>query len=253
MKQIVPLILIINTLNFISCQEQKDYSKTLEEYYTLGFPNVENKWNTLEMETAINAIEKLKRIDEFALPKMNSEKSSVYFDKILQELPRVDLSNYKGINGEFQTFSRFEKLMSRLAFAYGPSEKLQIYYSNEAIEFNKLSVQEMTKVGKLYQILVSNLPDSMRQKNNENEKLFERGIVKVFEASLETHLPYNKYAPEDNIELARVISTNLPIAWPWLNHDSKSSIMQQLVGLSKESEISEIKEIYSALLKQLED
>jgi hypothetical protein len=111
----------------------------------------------------------------------------------------------------------------------------------------------MVKVGKLFQILISNMPDSIRIKNKGNEELFEGGVVKVFEASLEMQLPYNKYASEDKIELAKVISSNLPIAWPWLKHDSKSSIMQQLVSLSKESEISEVSKIYSTLKIQLKN
>lgn len=253
MKHLIYFLLIVSVLNLTCCQGQKDQSKTLEEYYDLGFPKINHKWNDSDMEAALTALESLKQENQFALPKINSDNSSVYFNKILQELPRVDLKETQKINAQFEKFSRFEKIASRLAFAYGPQEELQIYYSNEAIEIHKLSLEEMVKVGKLFQILISNMPDSIRIKNKANEELFEGGVVKVFEASLEMQLPYNKYAPEDKIELAKVISSNLPIAWPWLKHDSKSSIMQLLVGLSKESEISEVRKIYSTLKIQLKN
>lgn len=251
MKHISTLLIIAISTFVISCQRQKDQSKTIEEYYGLGFPNIEKDWTPKDFDTALNAIENLKQMDQFALPKMNSNKSAAYFNKMIRELPKVDLNDFDNINSQFETFGRFEKLISRLAFAYGPQEELQIYYSNEAIELNKMSIVEIVKVGKLFQILISNMSDSIRVKNKANEDLFEGGVVKVFEASLETHLAHNKYAPEDKIELARVISSNLPVAWPWLSNHSKSSIFHQIVNLSQQNEIAEIRKIYLELTSRL--
>jgi len=129
-----------SVLNFTCCQGQKDQSKTLEEYYNLGFPKINHEWTFSDMEAALTAIESLKQEDKFALPKMDSDKSSVYFNKILKELPKIDLKETQKINAQFEKFNRFEKITSRLASTYGPQEELQVYYSNEAIELNKLSL-----------------------------------------------------------------------------------------------------------------
>ncbi|WP_350287989.1 hypothetical protein [uncultured Croceitalea sp.] len=245
------LILFGFVINFISCQQKTDLSKTLEEYYALGFPKIEMDWSEQDLENAIKSIENLKVKDEFALPKMDSPKSSKYFDKIILELPKVDSNDSLRPNYQFRKFGEFERFLTRLAFAYGPEERFQIYYSNEAIEINKLTIQEITKVGQLYQSMVNRMSDSIRQLNKENDIKFEGGILKVYEASLETHESYNKFDTEDKIELAKVISKNLTKVWPLMTNNSKNSLTNQIKSISTENEIKEVRDLYKSLITKL--
>lgn len=245
------LILFAFVINFISCQQQTDLSKSLEEYYDLGFPKIEMNWTPQDLENAVKSMEKLKIKDEFALPKLDSPKSSKYFEKIFLALPKIDSNDSLRPNLQFRKFGKFEKLLTRLAFLYGPEERFQIYYSNEAIEFNKLTIFEITKVGELYHGMVNRMSDSIKQLNKKNDIKFEGGILKVYEASLENHESYNKYDAKDKIELAKVISENLPKVWPFMTNDSRNSLTTKIKLISNENEIREVRLIYASLIAEL--
>ena len=168
------------------------------------------------------------------------------------KLPKVDVSDSLNPNFQFSRFGRFEKLLQRLAFSYGPEERFQVFYSKEGIELNKLALIEVTKVGKLYQTVLNKMSERMKISNKSNNDVFEGGLVKVYEASIETHLPYHKYHPDHKIELANVIATNITEVWHLFKESSKEKFTEQITRISKNNEIAEVRKIYMELLKELE-
>lgn len=244
MKKLLFPILFTSIFNLISCQ-QEDSSKTLEEYYSMGFPEINNAWSSEDIENAVESIEKLRQKDKFGLPKLNSSKSGKYFQKIMQELPRVSVEDSLRHNFQFRKFGRFQKLLTPLVQSYGPEGELQIYYSNESIEFEKLSIREVTNLAIIYKSLLRRMSDSIRKLNKENDIKLQGGILKVYEAALEINQPIILYSPEDKIELATVISENIDEIWSLLTPDSKKSLLTQIQSVSTKSEIKEVREIYS--------
>ena len=229
------LILILSTVHFSSCEQKKDYSKTLDEYYEFGLPQIDREWSYQDLQSAISSLEKLKETDSFPLPKLKSKKSSKYFKKILLELPKVDLSDSMNINHQFQNFDLFQKASSKLIFTYGVKEIEQIYYSNESIELEKLTIEEATKVAQLYFNFFAKQPDITNQLKESRLKL-ENGLFSIFEASLEAHENYNKYETGDKVALAKTIAANAPKIWDNLSSDYKIKLIDHIQLISQKNE-----------------
>jgi hypothetical protein len=245
------LIIIIVTLQLFSCRHEKDFSKNINEYYALGFPEIDKKWTNQDLENSINSIEKLKAQDNYALPKLASEKSSKYIVKILDELPKVDKNDSLDFNRQFQKLSIFHNAITKLLFAYGTTEKLQIYYSDEAIELQKISVLEATNAAQLYQIMMSQMTNETRAHLKKNDEKFQNGLFNVFEASLESHEAFYKYNVDDKIELAQVISENILKIWQNIDSKYKEKLKLRIKSLSKKNELKEVRKIYSKVSAEI--
>lgn len=243
MKKLL-LIIIFTSINLSSCQQKQDLSKTIGEYEDLGLPIIDKKWTYEDIESSISILEKLKNRDSLPLPKLKSKKSSEYFKKILLELPKVDLSDSLNLNQQFQNFDLFQKAASKLSYMYGYTELEQIYYSNESVELEKLSIQEATKTGQLYFDFIK------KPSSSSNEKL-QNGLFKVFESTLEAHESYNKYDSKDKIELAKTIANNLEKIWRNLDLDLRNKLLIQIQNISENNEIKEVRKIYNKLYNNI--
>jgi hypothetical protein len=250
MKKLL-FILVLASINLSSCQKKLDYSKTIQEYEDLGSPSIDKEWTYQDIESFITILEQLKAKDSLPLPKLKSEKSSKYFNKLLLELPKVDLNDSLNVNQQFQNFNLFQKAFSKLSFLYGASEKEQIYYSDESIELEKLSIKEATKTAQLYFDFLKKTAQNTNSQLQTNTNKMQNGLFVVFEASLEVHEPYHKFDPEDKIELAQTISNNLEKIWKNIDLELRNKLLVQIQGISEKNEIKEVREIYKILITKI--
>lgn len=244
-------ILALILFSITSCIPEEDNSKTLQEYYNLGFPKVSFEWSKNDLEKAVASIEFLKIKDNFSLPKLKSEKSSEYFKKIIEELPRVKFHDSVDINFEFQKFRNFEKLYQKLTLSYGSEAKLLKYYSNEIIEMDQLLLVEITKLCKLYKKLHKTLSFKKKVLNMKNHVKFENGLFKIFNASINSTSIYLNYEYEDRVKLANSIALNIVENWSFFKEESKQKLITQLENISKEQESKGVRKIYLKLLKTI--
>lgn len=235
-----------------SCKREPDYSKTLQEYYDFGLPKIERKWSYEEVEVSIKLLGRLKEKDSFPLPKMDSKKSGQYIKKMISALPRITLEDSLSYTRKARDFNFLQKMIGRLAPLYGISEKEQAYYSNEIIEFNKLTLEELTKMTLLF--YEGNADESMtyvdHRKNNSAQ--FQQGLLGILVASLKNHESHMKYKKADKIELARTFTEHVEKMWHLIDIDSKERLLMQIQTIAEQNEIGKVQSIYSDFLETIE-
>ncbi len=84
MKSIILTLIILMCITQ-SCQspDQKDYSFTLEEYKQRGFPELNKSWNPEEYNILFDKLTKIKYQHPLSLPRKNSMKSGILFDRLI--------------------------------------------------------------------------------------------------------------------------------------------------------------------------
>lgn len=234
-----------------SCKREPDYSKTLQEYYDFGLPKIERKWSYEEVEVSIKLLGRLKEKDSFPLPKLDSKKSGQYIKKMISALPRITFGDSLSYKRKARDFNFLQKMIGRLAPLYGISEKEQAYYSNELIEFNKLTLEELAKMTLLF--YEGNADESMtyvdHRKNNSAQ--FQRGLHGILEASLKNHESDMNYKEADKIELAETFSKNIAPIWHYLEKESREKLTTQLRTIAEQNEIGKVRRIYSNFLENI--
>ncbi len=241
-------IYILICLTLISCQKKSDFSKTLEEYYQIGVPNVNSHWDNEELALTIESLKKLKKTDSFPLPKLNSKKSSLLFKKIISEVPLIKLD--ENINYEQQS-SKLESAQNsliNLLILYGVEEKEQIYYSSELIEIEKRIIENATNMTIVSVKFSENKTNDLIESGKEK---IQSGLVKNFITSMESSKPNIKFNKQAKIELATTVAYSLEKVWGYLDKRHKDSLEESIRQAIQYSEFKTIKDIYSNLLQEL--
>ncbi len=235
-----------------SCKREPDFSKTLQEYYDFGLPKIERKWSYDELEGSAKLLGRLKEKDSLPLPKLNSKKSGKYIKRIISALPRLANGDSLSYKRKTRDFFFFQKIVKRLVLVYGTTEKEQEYYSNELIEFNKLTLEEVADMTLLYyDTIEQGSVDYADQLENSSEQ-FQRGVLAVLEASLQNHESHMKYKSGDKIELARTFSENVAKIWDHIDTGSKTKLLGQIRTIAEQNEIGKVRSIYSDFLETIE-
>lgn len=235
-----------------SCKREPDFSKTLQEYYDFGLPKIERKWSYDELEGSAKLLGRLKEKDSLPLPKLNSKKSGKYFKRIISALPRLTNGDSLSYKRKTRDFFFFQKIIKRLVFVYGTSEKEQEYYSNELIEFNKLTLEEVANMTLLYYDTIEQRSVDYADQLESSSGQFQRSVLTVLEASLQNHESHMKYKSDDKIELARTFSENVVKIWHLIDIDSKEKILVQVASIAEQNEIGKVQSIYSDFLETIE-
>jgi hypothetical protein len=243
------LIYILICLTIISCQKKSDFSKTLEEYYQIGVPNVDSDWDNEELALTIESLKNLKKTDSFPLPKLNSKKSSLLFEKIIPDVPLIKMD--ENINYELQS-SKFESVQNsliNLLILYGVKENEQMYYSTELVEIEKRIVENATNITITSNKFTENKTNDLIETGKEK---IQSGLVKILITSMESSKPNIKYNKQDKFELATTVAYNLEKVWGYLDKKHKDSLEESISQTIQYSDCENIKGLYSNLLQELE-
>lgn len=235
-----------------SCTREPDFSKTLQEYYDFGLPKIEKNWSYEELEVSAKLLGRMKKKDSFPLPKLNSRKSSKYFEKILSAMPRLSLEDSLSYRRKARDFNFMQKMVQRFVQVYGISGKEQSYYSNEFMALNKLVLEEVAKMTLLYYDFIEKASPEYADQLSANSATFQNGILNVLEATLENHQDHFKYNPEDKIALARTFSEHVKKIWHLIDIDSKEKLLAQIRSIAGQNEIGKVQSIYSDFLETVE-
>ncbi|WP_422083726.1 hypothetical protein [Ulvibacterium sp.] len=248
-KLFVPILFVSVVF---SCTREPDFSKTLQEYYDFGLPKIERKWSYDELEGSAKLLGRLKEKDSLPLPKLNSKKSGKYFQRIISALPRLANGDSLSYKRKTRDFFFFQKIVKRLVLIYGTTEKEQEYYSNELIELNKLTLEEVANMTLLYYDTIEQGSVDYAYHLENNSRQFQRGVLTILEASLQNHESHVKYKPGDKIELARAFSENVAKIWHLIDSDSKEKLLTQIRSIAGQNEIGKVQSIYSDFLETIE-
>lgn len=247
--------LFISTLvicSLVSCKREPDFSKTLQEYYDFGLPKIDRKWSYDELEGSAKLLGRLKEKDSLPLPKLNSKKSGKYIKRIISALPQLANADSLSYKRKTRDFYFFQKIIRRLVLVYGTTEKEQEYYSNELIEFNKLTLEEVTNMTLLYYDTIEKGSVDYADHLENSSQQFQSGVLSVLEASLQNHESSKKYKSGDKIELARTFSEHVKKIWHLIDMDSKEKLLAQIRTIAEQNEIGKVRSIYSDFLETIE-
>ena len=83
MKYIKYLLIGLVLLSSCKKKSDKDYSLTIEEYQQIGVPDPTRAWNPDDVTIAMDRLTSIKWDKPYTLPRKNSEKSGVLFDRMV--------------------------------------------------------------------------------------------------------------------------------------------------------------------------
>ncbi|AXT20818.1 hypothetical protein D7030_11355 [Flavobacteriaceae bacterium AU392] len=237
--------LIITSLVIVSCLRYSDHSKTLEEYYDNGIPNIESEWQSSDLIETIEVLKKMKQIDSFPLPKFNSKKSSGLYNKIIEEIPKIDVLDSLNVSFQTNQFRQFRNVIIELIFLYGAKAKEQIYYSYEAIQLERLIVDQGTK-GVSLAIRYPSISKESDLYKDSYEKM-QNGYFTIIEASLRVNQSHHRYSLEDKIILAETTSNSIQFIWELLDIEYQVKIHNQVKEAIKYADNDETRNILNDL------
>jgi len=237
---------------FSFCQNDNiDKSKTLEEYYKLGIPSIENEWSELDLEKTLAILEKQKGKNILSLPRKKSIKSSKLFNKIINQIPSFSNTTSRDIKNESIKHSNFGKIIYRLSGIYSYVEKTPSYYNDESTEIDEKLITESSNFALLFFYNISFMTKETRETKKSSINRFQKGITDTYLATLEYFRDSKEYKYENKVQFSMTISQNLKRIGNKLNQDSKDELILIIEEIIVISTIPKVTENLSEGLKYL--
>jgi len=154
MKSKALIIFLFVTLLISACEKlsNKDQSLTPKEYNDIGLPDPSKIWSYDDYIEACDILDYLKTYKPLSLPRKDSKKSSIYFNRMINPDNLSFLQNDKiPLNKKAYQIQRYLDIYKLLISAYtnlGSTEKQ--YYNRELIEiylFGLTIAQDMLDLG----------------------------------------------------------------------------------------------------------
>ena len=171
-------LLVMAAFSFmISCnsKEYKDYSLQLEQYREMGIADPSEVWDFDDIRTAHNSLSGIKWDKPYQLPRQDSEKSGVLFDRMvgLENMTFLQDDTLK-LHEKAYYALEFLRMMERWRELYtNPIWKTQ-YYQRELVEININEVR-------VTQIMVE-IADQIMESDDPVDRILQEGVPTVKES-----------------------------------------------------------------------
>ena len=224
------VLFVIVIIFFSSCKmsSRKDLSLSLEEYINQGMPDYSRNWTPKDYEDAWQALIRIKNKKPFSLPRKNSEKSGMIFERI------VSPENFSFI--EEDSLRLFEKayiiktylfIQSELVDIYTDHYRKKQYYSSELIDMHNFGLVVTEKM--LY--LAHKINESDKKEDMAMKSAFP-DIQKIYVNMLLDVLDKQKYASiysnEDSERLCDSISFSIERNKSWMDSSALLDIKHNM-------------------------
>lgn len=237
----------------VSCQEKRDrdFSLSVKEYQEKGLPDPDKVWSGEDYAKAYMVLSQLKSIQPLSLPRKGSEKSDVYFRRLIspENLSFLDDDTIP-LNEKAYRIQSYLPIQSDLDDLYTDLYKRDQYYHRELIDlylFGLRIAQHMLDLS--YQI--NETKDEKAKQIRSAFPAIQFTYVSVLSFILEKQKNASVYEIRDLERLTDSVSNSILENRAWMPVDTRNNLKDQ-IGVVMDSVSSDhIERKYRHLLEVL--
>lgn len=229
MKQLI-ILLTATSIFIVSCNnsDENDLSYSADEYVKMGMPDYKTAWTQEDYMNVFTDLNKLRLIKPSSLPKKNSAKSGVYFDRMLSE------ENFSFLKEDRLSLSEkafqiqyYASLPNALIGIYSNGLNKDDYYHQELVEFYIFGLWVSQK--KL------DLANKIMKSEDPIVKNLQRGLVSVQKGYmemalyvLEKQINSTELTEKDLERLSSYVSKSLILNKVWMKSTDAERVITKL-------------------------
>jgi len=232
--------------------KEKDYSLTLQEYLDMGVPDPYMTWNVDQNREANSIIGSIKWEKPYQLPRKDSEKSGMLFDRFVTLDNMTFLSNDTLKLHEKAYYSlEFFQLIEYWKETYtNPIWKTQ-YYQRELAEIhiNQVRVtQIMVDIAEKIMLSEDPVDKMMREGVPSVKQNYISSMINALHAQKETAEVLNDVV----LRMTDSLSTSIERNIDWLDVSSRKEIKNSVVAISDSTSLKYVRSRYEEIIKLLQ-
>ena len=234
------LIVYLLTMTFCSKSDKEDLSLSQKEYLELGLPEYNRVWTQDDYINSFIELNKLKLTNPFSLPRKNSKKSGVYFDRMLSDENFSFLySDTLSLSEKAYQIQYYSSIQNELIRLYTNVLNRDQYYHEELVELYIFGLNVTQK--KL------DLANKIMNSEDERDKRMQYGLYSVQLGYLEmvlyileNHNISASYNKKDLERLSGEVSESIKNNKEWMKPNDAERLKQklQIVADNTPSEIA---------------
>ncbi len=229
----------------------QDSSLTPNEYKKFGLPDNASVWGFEDYKSACTALDEIKFSQPLSLPKKNSNKSGIYFDRIINpENLDFTLDEAIPLKQRALKIQSYTSIHSYLIKIYTDLENTDQYYNKELIDlyiFGIIIMQNMLDLG--YQINESTDTDNIEMQSGFQSIKYR--YVKMILFILKNQQNSSLFEEYDLVRLSDFLSGSILLNKDWMEESAKKELKKQLLVVIDGNSSNHIVEKYNHLLEKL--
>jgi len=234
----------------ISCDRSgdKDLSLSPGEYQEIGLPDPNKTWDFNDYSEACVVLSNIKSLKPYALPKKESRKSGVIFDRIinpenLQFLQDDQLS----LNEKAYRIQNYIQVQGCFVTAYTDLNAQEQYYNQELIDlyiFGLTIAQDMLDLGNLINESVEEKDVEIQYGYESIRNMYITMVLYVLRNQQKSHF----FREDDLIRLSDFIYDTVLINRKWMQDNAVADIRNEVQKVIAGTSSDAIREKYTGLL-----
>lgn len=249
-KHLLPLIIVL-TVFACSNPSDKDLSLTPEVYQEMGLPDPASTWNYEDYKEACIALNNIKAIKPFSLPRKDSKRSGAVFSRITNPENLVFVQDESlTLNERAYRIQHYVDIQGCFVTVYTESDNSEQYYHRELIDlyiFGLTIAQEMLDLGQLINESVEEEALEMQYAYQSIRRLYLTMVMFILENQQKSWF----FAEEDMVRLSNFLANSIMINREWIEDEPAREIKIRLKKIIEHAESDEIREKYVELADKL--
>ena len=242
------LTLLITLLFSCRKAEKDDFSLTISEYRELGLPEYNKIWTQDDYIDAFIVLNKLKLTNPSGLPKKNSKKSDVYFDRMTSEenfsFIKADTLSLSEKAFEIQNYS---SIINELIGLYTNVLTKDQFYHEELVELYIFGLDvTQKKLDVAHKIMSSDNTDDKRLQYGYYS--VQLGYLEMVLYILDNQNASSSYSDIEHQRLSEKIAESISQNKVWMRPQDADRIKQKLQFVVNNTTSEKTRDIYQKLL-----
>ena len=251
MKSLITTVfyIVLPGLLFTSCgpRSEKDPSFTVEEFLEIGMPAPDSIWGLGDYQNACSVLDNLKTFRPYTLPKKESKKSGIYFDRMINVENLAFLMDESApLKERAYQIQSYMNIQGFLITLYTDLNTTEQYYNKELIDlyiFGLTIAQYMLDLGQRINESVESEDIEIQYAFPSIQKMYLKTLLFVIENQSKTAFFQN----EDLERLASFIVNSIELNRDWMELPAKEAITQSLQHVIDNTTSTYIQEEYSLI------
>ena len=240
-------------LCLLSCSESGgDMSMSAEEYGEMGMPDYSVNWSYDDYEDVCVILNNLKSAEPLSLPRKDSDKSSVVFNRMINpENLSFLLSDTLSLQTKAFMIQKYVDIQGCLVTAYTENNTEKQYYHRELIDlyiFGLTIAQDMLDLGQM-------INESVREEDIEMQYAY-RSIQELYVVMVKSVLKNQQrsqlFLKKDLERLSDFVYNSVLINSEWMGNAAAEEIIREAENVIQNTSSGVIREKYDALIDLLQ-
>ncbi len=246
-------LLLIWALLFNACSRnsEKDLSLTPEKFEQMGIPDPTQPWTYNDYLVACRLLDNLRVFQPYALPKKNSKRSGIYFQRIIHpENFSFVLDETLTLNERAYEIQKYVDIQALLITMYTDLGHPEQYYHRELIDlyiFGLTISQNMLDLGQQINESVDEEDIELQHAYNSIQEVYVKMVLFV----LENQKKENLFDVEDLERITEYVSGSVNLNNHWMLPSAKIDIKNGIQEVLDNTSSTHIRNIYEILIKEL--